>query len=544
MLYLETPMRAVHFALILALAPSAALARQSNVVVISPGDPSNPHSGPATFNLIPKEPGARTGRIWVNYADDGLDIYGEIGANPSDVRSPAEKKDMLASDHVEVWLSTTTGVALPPIGYGNQFGENDLKSAADCGPLENESEPGSPRTSDVGACQSWYADQLEYRKQFERLFTRQWLTAAPEDNSGESGHFEDFATSAYNSLSAGFYANELPDLLRPKSDDGFKSTFSPILSGPKSSSAQGPQPKMVVTGYRFDILIPWDAFPPSNDFNLNQFWLMVDVFTHAPAGKKMGALSTTSPERVWGKPATFNRVALKAPRQYIISPCSATPTLTDLYGDSHPAWYFPTAGADPLILSSVFDIENPAGGYMYSPSSVSPIVRQEEHFWKSLPDGATVCGPDLAWQKGKLIKPSKFDVEKKYFEVKPLDDGWLIVRTGPDMGTLSQFGSGQCGACPTVNLQMYAISPDGEASLALVISSVLSGFGDQPADADFTIAPDWSRITYFVDTAADSENAQSDTWSSTTFCLAGHTYNKCGAAKNTTPPNPRFITPD
>lgn len=533
--------------LLFVLASTAALCQQSSPVAISLGVPSDLSSGPATFNLVPKEPGARTGKIWVRYAEDGLHIHGEVDAKQNDIRWPLEKKDMLASDHVEVWLSTTASVDMPPIGYGNQFGETDLKSPDDCVPVENGGGPGDPRTPDVADCRRWYANQLEYRKQFERLFTRQWLTAPSTPSGNATGQFEDFANSAYNTLSDEFYAYELPELLKPKADDGFTSAFTSKLPKSSGNSQEDAQTQPVATGYIFDILIPWSAFPPSDELNLRQLWLMLDVFTHAADGKKMGALSTTSPDRIWGRPSSFNRVILNVPRSYSITPCQTAPVLDDVEGNQRRAWYFPTTGADPLNLKTVFDIENPAVGYMYAPSGVSPIVRAQQQFWKTLPDGSAVCGPRLAYRKGKVTKASKITVEKEYFNVKQLNDGWLLVRSGPDMSTVSPLGTGACGACPVVDFDMYAISPAGETTPALNISQAFTGDENQPADGDFAIAPDWSRVTFYVDRVSypnPSSGEQKDSWSSTTYCLTDHAYKQCAEennAKRPAPPNFKLV---
>jgi hypothetical protein len=521
-------MRSVIASLLFAFTSTAAICQQSNPVAIFLGVPTDLSNGPATFNLIPKEAGARTGKVWVRYADDGLHIHGEVNADPNDVHWPAEKKDMLSSDHVEVWLSTTASVDLPPIGYGNQFGMNEFKSPADCAPADDNSQRGDPSGSDTAACRRWYADQLEYRNQFVRLFARQWLTAGSADMGRTLSSFEDYATSAWNTLSADYYTDELPDTLKPKPDDGFKSSFG-----------RGTDPNSGVSGgYVFDILIPWGAFPPSNELNLHYLWLMIDVYAHAPDGKKMGALSTTSPDRVWGKPSTFNHLILNLPRHYTISPCQANPTLTDISGDQHAAWYFPADGAEPLVLSKVFDIENPVQGYMYAPSGVSPIVRAEEQFWKTLADGSSVCGPQLAYRKGKIARASKIAIVKKYFNVKQLDDGWLMVRSGPDMSTQSPLGTGACGSCPVVDFDMYTISPTGEVATALEINQEFTGDEGQPADGDFAIAEDWSKIVYYERTAGDSGDDQDNKWSSTTYCLAGHVYKKCGEQKNVKRPDP------
>jgi hypothetical protein len=74
-------------------------------------------------------------------------------------------------------------------------------------------------------------------------------------------------------------------------------------------------------------------------------------------------------------------------------------------------------------LGTVYDLENPAGGYMYDPAGVSPIFKATEHFWKIQPDGAAVCGPKLEYRKGDVMKSSQFYVAKDYFATKPLAAG-------------------------------------------------------------------------------------------------------------------------
>ena len=69
--------------------------------------------------------------------------------------------------------------------------------------------------------------------------------------------------------------------------------------------------------------------------------------------------------------------------------------MDDIYGASHSIWYFPLAAKGPLELKTVYDIENQAGGYMYEPGGVSPVFPEHEQFWKTLPNGASVCGPQL-----------------------------------------------------------------------------------------------------------------------------------------------------
>jgi hypothetical protein len=213
-----------------------------------------------------------------------------------------------------------------------------------------------------------------------------------------------------------------------------------------------------------------------------------------------------------------------------------------MYSVPHRAWYFPLAGKDPLYLSTVYDIENPAGGYMYDPAGVSPIFTATEHFWKIQPDGAAVCGPNLAYRKRDLSASSEFSIAKQYFETRTLPDGWTLVRSGPDMSTQSPFGSGACGSCPVVDFHIYSISPAGEIASSLDVTDEFTGYDQKPFDGDLAIAPDWALVTYYQDVVTylnDGKGGQKDDWTATSYCLEGHAYRQCGVVKNASPPNPR-----
>ena len=534
-------------AFLLLIARAVLAAQNTPVIAVHSGPPNGDiHSLPATMNLIPTAPDAHPGKIWVRSTDEGLNIWGQVQMNDNGLHWPNQKSEMLSSDHVEVWLSASPEVEMPPIGYGNQFGENDLKGAADCEPLENGAGPGDPRTPEIKDCARWYNEQLEYRKSLERLFTRQWLAAGdgPQNPTTPSNAlFEDFSTSAWASLNASLFDNDLPKPLKPQSD-GVVAEFNTDYGKQVTKQTAGGQSyqQNIITGYSFHFFIPWTAFPPAQQLDLRDLWLMVDVFGAAPEGKKMGALSTTSAERVWGEPSSFNHLVLDTPRDYEISPCQAADSEEDMYGVPHRAWYFPLAGKDPLHLRTVYDLENPAGGYMYDPAGVSPIFKATEHFWKIQPDGAAVCGPKLEYRKGDVMKSSQFYVAKDYFATKPLADGWTLVRSGPDMSTQSPFGSGACGSCPVVDFHIYSISPAGAIASALDITDEFTGDDQKPADGDLTIAPDWTRVTFYEDAITylnDGKGGQKDDWTATSYCLGGHAYQQCGEVKNASPPNPR-----
>ncbi|HZP05122.1 MAG TPA: hypothetical protein VFB43_09490 [Terracidiphilus sp.] len=493
----------------------------------------------ATMQLIPQGDGAHPGSVWIGYGDKGLSVTVLVHTSDNDLHWPREKSDMLAGDHVEIWLAAANTVSLPPVGWGSQFGTQTLASAADCSQLSDDF--GSANFSGKN-CVNWYNQQLAYRKQLEHLFVRQWLMAGVA--VGNQGHsFEDFATTAYTSLKAGYFANELPEVLAPKENDGTRSFFQDQYRQETvgRDAADNPRTQSIETGYTFHFFIPYSAFPPTQQLDLRDLWLMVDVFAAAPEGRKMGALSTTAPHRVWGRSSSFNHLRLDSPRVHTITPCKASLVQHDLEGEDIPAWYFPLAGAGPLYLDTVYDIENPAGGYMYTPSGVSPIVATDRSFWKQLPDGAYICGPYLAYRKGPALKATKFIVDSKYFQTKQLADGWTLIRTGPDMSAQNPFGSGQCGAGPVLGFNIYALSPSGEITNVLQIDEEFRGFDNSPSGGDLAIAPDWSHVSLYeeqIEYVDNGKGGKKDTWTENRFCLQGHEYQKCSQQTGVTPPKP------
>jgi hypothetical protein len=495
------------------------------------------YATPQSLTLLPSSPQAHKGAIWLRSADDGLHVWGKIEADEQGFHWPQEKSEMLSSDHIEVWLATSPQVSMPQIGWGNQFGASELGSLKDCA---NQVDP---HNGDVASgakdCERWYTEQLQYRQYLQHLFVRQWLIAG----SGYSGFarlFEDFASTAYAGLNANFFPQELPKTLEPKSDDGVAAEVGADVRPETGRTAGGAAyTRYHQAGYHFHVLIPYSTFPPAQQLKLADLYLMVDVFSSASAGHKMGDLSSTAPKREWGQPGTFNHLRLAAPRTFSVSPCEHELEQNDMYGQTHPSWFFPIQSVKDSYLRSTFALINPAGGYMYAPAGVSPEVQGSNYFWKQLTNGATACGPDLTWRDGSTIKRSEFALDGERFETKTLPDGWTLVLSGPTASTLSSFGSGECGSCPVMDFNIFAISPQGEISKALGIHENLGGYGEgQTREADLTIAPGWKQIILYLDIVDSQQADNTSPWSSTTYCLEGHVYKQCAESKQVQPPDP------
>lgn len=493
------------------------------------------YATPPSLTLITRGPQAHHGAVWLRSTDDGLQVWGKIEADEQGFHWPQQKSEMLSSDHIEVWLATSPEVSMPQIGWGNQFGATELGSPKAC--ADQDAQHTGDAVSASKNCERWYNGQLQYRQYLRRLFVRQWLIAG-SDYTGFGRSIEDFATTAYAGLTASLFPEDLPKVLEPKPDDGVKVDIETERRPETRKNAAGATYNYNrQTGYHFHLLIPYGAFPPAQQLKLSDLYFMVDVFSSAAAGHKMGDYSSTASAREWGKPGTFNHLKLASPRSFSLTPCEYNLEQQDLYNQSNASWFFPSASTTNADLRSSFALINPAGGYMYAPAGVSPEVTTANYFWTKLPNGATICGPHLAWRTSRTIRPTKFNLDEERYEVKTLPDGWTLIRSGPTASTVSAFGSGSCGSCTVMGFDVFAVSPQGEITSALALDETLTGGQGQPAEADLTIAPDWKQIILF---RGITDETQTDTspWTSTTYCLESHAYKKCSESKQVQPPDP------
>ncbi len=379
-----------------------------------------------TLTLIPQGQGARNGQISITSSASGLLIEGKVDG-------PAT---LSPKDHVEVWIASEPVAKLPPIGWGNQFGETDLKSETDC---------------PTDSCKAWFRKQLKYREQFKRLFVRQWQLMPSQT-------VESYAKPAADNIKA--------KLLAPAVNDGVRMSSAPNT---------------------FHITVPYSAFPPWPSLEVKEVWLMVDVF--GPA-----SFSTTAPHRKWGDPATFNHLTIDHPLQVQLSPCAYPLPQPDLFGNQQPTFVYPVPAATKVI-NQVVTVLNYTAGYQDDPTGPSPTEELRTVFSRSTTSGASVCGPNLAFSKGAVNVKTDQVISDQGFDTKVLADGWTLVKTGP-RADYSPFGSGECGACARAQLKVYAISPEGKVDNALDIYEMV-GNETEAADLDFT--KDWNTANFYAE---------------------------------------------
>ncbi len=486
-----------------------------------------------TFTLSAKALGAPAAKVWVRSAQAGLIVQGLVdGQAPQWATS---RSDLLEKDHVEVWLAGATDVKLPPIGFGNQFGPETLETPADCTKAYGPSEyPGTDRdkvpalqadaAKKLAWCQQWLTQQVAYRKLLPRLFVRQWaFSGADYPHHGVLA--EEFAGDAARQM------DFVPDLLQPRQG---------VLA-----DAAVTQPQKQPGRWHFEILIPWSAFPPLNHLAVKDLWLKVDVFARAPDGRRTGPFATSAPGGIFGRPITFNHIALQKPQEFAITPCHVGLTAADIYGDEEATWFMPPvetaepSGELPAAPPTAVDflIENPAGGYFYDPDGWSPEIQPQPRFWHTLGPGEAICGPKLAYRRSGKTFQYEPVLEREGFDVKLLPDGWLLVKSGPTAAPRSNFGSGQCGACPLAWLKVYTLSPTGKLESALQIDEEMEQPPPGTMASDFDFSADWQHATYFQFV---SEDAVKGVWNSTEYCLRGHHYEACGAKSKVPEPPVRI----
>jgi len=466
---------------------------------------------PPVVNLMPHADGARAGHLWIGNTGRSLRIAGEVDGNAPEW--PKNQASILLKDHVEVWLAGATDVELPPIGWGDQFGLHELDSANGCSEIASTPNPSSKDTADHEKCRAWFVAQQKYRPLFKRLFVRQWLLAS-------SVSMESYATPAYGVISTKYAGNGLA-VLEPHGDVSFR------------AETRAGKP-----GYIFEIDIPYSSFPPLNTLQLSELRLLVDVFSAAPQGRRYGPFSSTSATRAFGKPETFNLLHFDPPRVFELSPCGDKLQGADIYRNMQPAWFIPKETSDNPYQADAFLVINQAHGYQYEPEdTISPTVRPVHFFWQGIGAGEWVCGPLFTYRHGNTIREFGSEVSQEGFDARRMTDGNILIKEGPEVW-LSEFGSGQCGACPRIQLKILALDSNLNLITLLDLGDTIGGGELLPSSGDVTVSPDYSQVVEYLQTGPDDNHL---TWSSVTCCLKSGSYTECGRKEGVKPPNPPVL---
>jgi len=480
------------------------------------GTPITPYTDrPPDITLVPHGLDARLGHIWIQNVDHGLLIVGEVDGDPPDF--PCNKNLILERDHVEVWLADAKEPELPPIGWSEFQEEVTLPNGADSCPEWMKRSVSENKEAMEKKCRRWADMQSHYRPYFKRLFLRQYLVTP--DYAVES-----FATPAYDEITSHFASD------RPGNEE------IPALVKPHSHVQMWPGHGKERVGYTFEIMIPFVDFPPLSATELSDLRLLVDVFNAPESGKKVGAYSTSSPSRVYGKPETFNLVRFDPPHHFHLTPCHFPLTGKNEYGHSHTAWFVPKTDQDFEFESDAFVVANDGGGYPDGPEALSPVAHPVHYFWHGIAESEWICGPHLSYRKGETVQNFDVHVDEGGFDAHRLPGGDLLIKVGPRVYSVNS--SAQCGACPRTELRILRLSADMKIHEVLQLGGVIdTGTG---VSQDFTVSPDWSQVVQY-DQLGLTELGQPQAWSSTTWCLGESEYEECGHKDNVQPPNPPVL---
>ncbi len=427
--------------------------------------------------------GNRSGTVWFRETDTGILIFARFsGGAPVWARSAIEMKQR---DHVDIWLRTSLKVEMLEIGWGNQFGFETCDTYA------------GPRRIGAEDCKTWSARQQEYRKPLERLFERLWHMAPRVSG-------EERATTALTEalLYATNFEQEALSRLAPRA--------VPVLDATEG----------VGFSY-FETVIPWDAFPPADTLSLDRIYVAIDI-AH---GNKLSA--TTAPRSAPGETPRLDALSLAKPHVSRLSGCSYP-----LDSDEKHGWYFPARSS---TVSSSFALENQRHGYAYDPEGLSPLPVWTSYFEKPVGKTEFVCGPDLKYSANGRLFESDGYVHEDTLTFRALEGGRHVLKSGPVYGTLSPFGAGECGSCPTASLTMFILDPATGVTEAFD-DTVMAGQFE--TDGDIQLSPDWRTITVYRMKGIEPGPAG---WSFERYCLSGDEYAPCGSGPSGPPPKPRQI---
>lgn len=468
-----------------------------------------------TLPLLAKAPGARDGHVWVGQEASGLVVAGTVdGAPPRFARTPAE---MANADHLELWVALVHPVPMPPVGWGNQFGPQTLASAADC----DSQDAFANDPAAASECKSWFATQTRWRSKLIRQFARQWQLAP--DTA-----LEVWAQPALQAMSLQEREAAVP--LPPAADTP--------AGGVRTAFAANPGGR----GYSFEIRVPWAALPASGTLAIDRVRLMLDVFSPGSGGR-YGAFSSTSANRRFAAIETLDRIALDPPKRFRLGSCSQPLDLDDFWQETRLAgYYMPAASAE---IGALFALGNPVAGYRYEPGGVSPEVVVQRLFARPLGPSVMVCGPELSVRRGESMMFSPAIELRENFRSAPVDGGWLIAN-GPVTGIASRLGTGACGACPLVRLDVLFV-PEAAGEASTIYSGSWLVEDEDPGsglrNARVSLADDLQTI-HLWEAEPDGSDAGAP-WTYHRFCYEpqAHSYRQCEERPESPPPGDLALPP-
>lgn len=415
-------------------------------------------------------------RIWLAQNQDGLYIAADV--KDDKVLLPKAESPLINSDHLELWLSSPVA-EMPPLGFANQFDSVSVPNQAAC-KQEN--------VSDEATCLEWYKKQGPYRQLLSKLFTHQYLF-------DREGLYETWYREAWNKQQP----KDLPDDLYP------------VLGGRFSKYIQNK------TGYSFEAMIPTSSLPFVADPELKQWRISVDLVDNDQAYQKQEHFYSSSPKRQFAKPESFQSALLDAPIQ-VKGP---EPSIAHML--SQPGVFY-----RPGQNKQAYGFYTPGVGYQYSPSEDSPAIAKidipktpifnwQNHQLYSVPDRLDIFGINkilISTHQGRQISQLKPESRcystsgNQYLQYLPPEND-LMIGAMICEGLASPFGAGMCGACPTLFLEVFAMTPDGK--LISLESREIDDDLSYREGIDFAVDPSGQGFKFYYQASIPDES-QADVW--------------------------------
>ncbi len=432
-----------------------------------------------------RPPAARTDRglLWVGQTSQGFVAAGRV----DDRRFPfaAATAANQPGSRLEVWLSLAEDFEFPNMSYPEEV----------CAGMEAAAK---------ASCLAWRKKESDLRDNGKKLFTRMWRVVP-------SAAEEAYALPSYDSMTGA----ERETLGFPRPDGLPKRRFRTAADG-------------AVT---FEVLIPWNLFPPANRLNIERAQFRADFDWEG-----FTSLST-GPTNGYAGYEVLPVVAVAPPVSAQIGRCAQPLTAFDIGGGESPVFYF--LSSDGHNARRVFFFDNFEEPYMPQfPFAEYPgmLTRNVPQFSQVLGKDEFLRGPYLSCRNRNVVKQFPIWMGPDPGTVSIAPAAPLLVRAMPDGTRLFRLGPAQSQyslshkAGDIWTLKIFSLSPSLDAREALNVSEwtyYFPGF-------EIEVSEDWRRVTVFT---------AKGNWESETFCLSGAVYKSCGKNPNAPAPK-RVLTAD
>jgi hypothetical protein len=293
--------------------------------------------------------------LWVALNEGGLWVAGRVADDH--VRLTSGAGDLLTADHPEVWLAFAP-VAMPPLGYGNQFEFFTPEHEEFCRNAEER-----PR------CAAWVELQRRRRALLPRLFARQYVP----NHDGRVREL--YGEVAERDARLGL--------------DAATRCCAAARSGVRATPG----------GYSFELYVPAEELPAAAEHPIAAARLLVDFVDNDRGTRAQEAVWTSAPGRRFGAPETFDALRIALPLRFDVAPPLLAWIFTrsdslrrhraEAYTPGYGVMYFPGRPVRRALA-----VTNVHQGYQYEPERPSPELVLLGLIAASRPLGE--CGPATA----------------------------------------------------------------------------------------------------------------------------------------------------